>query len=199
MCYVHEQNSPNIKNETISLASGLRKLGCTNWQELRRRSLEASMNNNFWIFSPAPSIGVCRIFVLLILEVNSIWSDRWLTIGEVVLLSLHKLLGMKMHAVTWHYTWILKDSHSSRWEILAEPEGVSLASGTVDEPRRSEDWLFRMDDLKILQRCTSTRLPFFLACIVPDLKKVTQIDRLCDQGGGLGCPLDDHTAVHRGL
>ena len=84
------------------------------------------------------------------------------TIGEVVLLSLHKLLGMKMHAVTWHYTWILKDSHSSRWEILAEPEGVSLASGTVDGPRRSEDWQFRMDDLKIEQRCTFFRFCLFL-------------------------------------
>ena len=120
------------------------------------------MNNNLRIFSPAPSIGVCRIFVFLILEVNSIWSDRWLTIGEFVLLWLHKLLGMKMHAVTWHYTWILKDSHSSRWEILAEPEGVNLASGTVDGPRRSEDWQFRMDDLKIEQRCTFFRFCLFL-------------------------------------
>ena len=161
MCYVHEQNSPNIKNETISLAPGLRKLGCTNCQGSRRKSREVFMNNNLWIFSPAPSIGMCCIFVFLILEVNSIWSDRWLTIGEVVLLSLHKPLGMKMHAVTWHYTWILKDSHSSRWEILAEPEGISLASGTVDGPRRSEDWQFRMDDLKIQQRCKVTHSPFF--------------------------------------
>ena len=45
--------------------------------------------------------------------------------------------------------------HSScaRWEIVAEPSRVSLAAGTVDGPPRTEDWQFRMDDLKIEQRC----------------------------------------------
>ena len=85
-----------LKNETISLAAGLRKLWCSNCQGSRRRSRGASTNNNFWIFSPAPSIGVCCIFLFLMLEVNSIWSDIWLTIVEVVLLSLHILSGVKM-------------------------------------------------------------------------------------------------------
>ena len=41
----------------------------------------------------------------------------------------------------------------ARWEIAAEPSGVSLAAGTVAGPPRTEDWQFQMDDLKIEQRC----------------------------------------------
>ena len=48
-------------------------------------------------------------------------------------------------------------SSCSRWEILGEPAGVSLAAGTVDGPPRTEDWQFQMDDLKIEQRWTCTR------------------------------------------
>merc|ERR1719239_1629273 len=46
----------------------------------------------------------------------------------------------------------LKPCSLYRWEIVGEPAGVSLASGTVDGPPRSEDWQFQMDDLKIEQR-----------------------------------------------
>ena len=44
-------------------------------------------------------------------------------------------------------------SSCARWEIVAEPSGVSLAAGTVGGPPRTEDWQFEMDDLKIEQRC----------------------------------------------
>ena len=46
-----------------------------------------------------------------------------------------------------------KPSSCARWEIVAEPSRASLAAGTVDGPPRTEDWQFRMDDLKIEQRC----------------------------------------------
>ena len=65
-----------------------------------------------------------------------------------------QLLNLKPCSLYWYPIRKIRPSSSSyaRWEIVAEPSGVSLAAGSVDGPPRTDDWQFQMDDLKIEQR-----------------------------------------------